>query len=555
MAAAPSATTLPLDHFLAQPGERPLLRFFTAGSVDDGKSTLIGRLLFDTKGAYDDQIEAVKKSKVNRAGEGLIDYSLLTDGLRAEREQGITIDVAYRYFATPRRKFIIADTPGHEQYTRNMATGASNCEAAVILIDARNGVVAQSRRHAFIASLLGIRHFAVAVNKMDLVGWSREVYEEIRNEFTALSGRLGSPEMTFIPVSALEGGNVVERSERMRWHDGPTLLEWLETVEPQTASESNAFRMPVQFVIRPGADFRGFAGQITSGRIAVGDQIAVLPSGRSSRVSRIVTFDGELEEAFAPMSVTLALEDEIDISRGDLLATPAAQPQTSRHLEASVVWMSHEPLEPGRPYLLLQGPNAVTARIGTVLDRTDVEKLERRPASALGLNDIGRVTVEAVRPIAFDPYQADRRTGAFVLVDPISNATVAAGMIQGANEAAGRRRQTGEFRPEPVTSAERAARYGHRGALIAMAGRPGAADLLERLLFEHGCLAVRLRRAAGDVQQLVEQGLLVVSDAPELGAAPRDLPAGDEAAARQMMKALESAGVLFGAGFELGEGI
>jgi sulfate adenylyltransferase large subunit len=555
MAAASSTTTAQIGRFLAAPGERPLLRFFTAGSVDDGKSTLIGRLLFDTRGAFDDQIEAVKKSKVNRAGEGLIDYSLLTDGLRAEREQGITIDVAYRYFATPRRKFIIADTPGHEQYTRNMATGASNCDAAVILIDARNGVVAQSRRHAFIASLLGIRHFAVAVNKMDLVGWSREVYERIRADFTALSPRLGSPSMTFIPVSALEGDNVAVRSERIDWHDGPALLEWLETVDPESASEGKPFRMPVQFVIRPGADFRGFAGQITSGRVAVGDRIAVLPSGRTSRVSRIVTFDGDLEEAFAPMSVTLTLEDEIDISRGDLLAAPDAQPHASRHLRTTVVWMSRDPLESGKPYLLLQGPNAVTARVGTVLDRTDVENLERRPASALGLNDIGRVTVESARPLAFDPYDRDRRTGAFVLVDPLSNATVAAGMIHGANDAAARRRQPAEFRPEPVTSAERAARHGHRGALIPMAGRPGAADLLERLLFEHGCLVLRLRRAGGDVQQLVEQGLLLVADAPELGAAPPDLPDGDEEAARHMMKSLESRGVLFGAGFEQGEGI
>jgi sulfate adenylyltransferase large subunit len=555
MAAAPTTAALSLDHFLARGGERALLRFFTAGSVDDGKSTLIGRLLFDTRGAFDDQIEAVRKSKVNRAGEGLIDYSLLTDGLRAEREQGITIDVAYRYFATPRRKFIIADTPGHEQYTRNMATGASNCGAAVILVDARNGVVAQSRRHAFISALLGVRHFAVAVNKMDLTGWSREAYDAVRGEFTALAGRLGFPEMAFIPVSALGGDNVAVRSERAPWYAGPTLLEWLETVEPDNASARGAFRMPVQLVIRPSADFRGFAGQIAAGRVRVGDAVAALPSGRTSRVSRIVTFDGELEEAFAPMSVTLALEDEIDISRGDLLAGEGAAPSISRHLEATLVWMAHEPLETGRGYLLMQGPNAVTARVGTVLDRTDVERLERRPASGLGLNDIGRVTIEAARPLAFEPYRAGRGCGAFVLVDPISNATLAAGMIEGANEPASRRKAPAEFRPEALTAAEREARFGHRGALIALAGRPGAADLLERLLFEHGCHVVRLRRAAGDARQLTGEGLLVISDAAGHGGAPPDLPDDDETAARRVFASLEESGVLSRGAFQLGEGI
>ena len=384
-----------------------LLRLCTAGSVDDGKSTLIGRLLYESRAVYEDQLLSVEKASRNR-GVGPIDFSLFTDGLRAEREQGITIDVAYRYFATARRKFILADTPGHEQYTRNMATGASTADLAILLVDARHGVRDQTRRHARIARLLGISSFVLAVNKMDLVGFDRGVYDAIRDSFTDL---LDGSAVHTIPLSALHGDNVVERSDRTPWFAGPPLLEYLETVTLQETTATAPFRMPVQLVVRPDHTFRGYAGRIASGTIRPGDPVKVWPSGVTTRISRIVTWDGDLESAFAPMSVTLTLEDDVDVSRGDLLA--AGPVQVGRSVAAHVVWMDERPLDPGRVYLLKHASRTVTAEIDT----------------PLALNEIGLVTVTASRPLVFDAYEGNRATGSFLLIDPATNATAGAGLI------------------------------------------------------------------------------------------------------------------------------
>ena len=476
---------LALDHFTTATGEKPLLRISTAGSVDDGKSTLIGRLLHDTRTVWEDQLEELGRSTVNRASRGL-DFSLLTDGLRAEREQGITIDVAYRYFATPRRKFIVADTPGHEQYTRNMATGASTADAAIILLDARKGVLPQSRRHAYIAWLLGVRRLVFAVNKMDLVDFSEQVFAEIRQQAAPLLALLEGAQADFLPVSALDGDNVVDRSARTPWYAGPSLLELLESLDPPAAAEGQAFRFPVQLVIRPHLDFRGYAGQIASGRVAVGDEIVALPSGRHSRVKRIVTFDGDLAEAFAPMSVTLELEDELDIARGDTLAAPAAPPALARRAEAMVVWMNETALAPGRTYLLQHGPRTVPARVEKMVYRWDVNSLEPKEAAGLELNEIGRVLIECAEPLAFDSYRTNRATGGFILIDPIHNLTLGAGLI----EAAVRRERRGgagvAFRAARLTPAERAAMFGHKGAVVDLSARPDLAPLLERQLLEQG---------------------------------------------------------------------
>ena len=386
-----------------------LLRICTAGSVDDGKSTLIGRLLYDSRGVYEDQISSVTAASRNRSA-GPIDFSLFTDGLRAEREQGITIDVAYRYFATARRKFILADTPGHEQYTRNMATGASTADLAILLVDARHGVREQTRRHARIAQLLGITDLALAVNKMDLVEFDREVFDEICREFQSIKG---DAHVHAIPMSALNGDNVITGSENTRWFKGPSLLEYLETVEIERDATSRPFRFPVQLVVRPSDDFRGYAGQICSGVVRVGDQVTVWPANRSSRVKRIVTWDGDLEDAFAPMSVTLTLEDEIDISRGDVLTSGVTE--VGSRFDADLVWMDERPLDAGRPYLLKHGATTVSAEV----DR------------GFKLNEIGTATVSTSRPLVFDSYRADRTTGSFILIDPATNFTAGAGMIIG----------------------------------------------------------------------------------------------------------------------------
>jgi sulfate adenylyltransferase subunit 1 len=384
-----------------------LLRICTAGSVDDGKSTLIGRLLYDSRSVYEDQVHSVKKASLNRVA-GPIDFSLFTDGLRAEREQGITIDVAYRYFATARRKFILADTPGHEQYTRNMATGASTADVAILLVDARHGVRAQSRRHAQIARLLGIEDFVLAVNKMDLVDFDRTIFDDICDEFDKI---LPNAKLHPIPLSALHGDNVITRSERTPWFEGAALLEFLETVQVDRTSSEKAFRFPVQLVLRPSHDFRGYAGQIASGTIHPGDPVTAWPSGRTTRVARIVTWDGDLEVASAGMSVTLTLEDEIDISRGDMLAVTA--PQVGDRFKAEVVWMDDRPLDPSRVYLLKHTSRTVSAEVD----------------HGLLLNQIATVTVTTARPIMFDRYSENRGTGSFILMDPSTNFTAGAGMI------------------------------------------------------------------------------------------------------------------------------
>ncbi len=443
-----------------------LLRFTTAGSVDDGKSTLIGRLLYDTKQVFEDQLEHVAEASARRGGSGALDLALLTDGLRAEREQGITIDVAYRYFATTRRRFIIADCPGHQQYTRNMVTGASTADLAVILLDARKGVLEQSKRHAFISALLGIPHLVVAVNKMDLVEYSRERFEELVSDFEVFARRLGAhpsarapvepggapdleraegPNVMYIPISALEGDNVVERSGRTEWYGGPTLLELLEEVEVayDHPYETGA-RFPVQWVIRPAngvlagpggnsdqGEYRGYAGQLASGALRVGEEVVVLPSGQRTRIAGIDTYEGELEEALAPMSVTLRLEDELDVSRGELICRAEDAPTVARNLEADVCWLNERPLRPGGKYSIKHTTRSATAIVEALEDRVDVHTLERTTEAPgeLALNDIGRVRLRTNAPLTFDPYRANRRTGSFILIDEATNETVGAGMV------------------------------------------------------------------------------------------------------------------------------
>ena len=413
-----------------------LLRICTAGSVDDGKSTLIGRLLYDSQSVYEDQVSSVEKASKNRNA-GPIDFSLFTDGLRAEREQGITIDVAYRYFATSRRKFILADTPGHEQYTRNMATGASTADVAILLIDARNGVRNQSKRHARIARLLGITDFVLAINKMDLVDYDREVYEKIQDDFSEF---LSGAAVHAIPMSALNGDNVITKSERTPYFDGPPLLEYLETVQVTRNDTSAPFRFPVQIVVRPDDVFRGYAGQITAGTIHVGDRITAWPSGRSARVKRIVTYDGDLQTAFAPMSVTLTLDDEIDISRGDMLTVEAAF--VGQRFDAEVVWMDERPLDPSRVYLLKHTTRTVTAEVN----------------HPLTLNQIGTVQVSTSRPLVFDRYGENRYTGSFILIDPTTQFTCGAGMIVEPVQ------QGAVAHAAPLTFAERLAQLARRAA-------------------------------------------------------------------------------------------
>jgi sulfate adenylyltransferase large subunit len=412
-----------------------LLRFTTAGSVDDGKSTLIGRLLYDSKQVFEDQLAHVAQASERRGGEGTLDLALLTDGLRAEREQGITIDVAYRYFATAKRRFIIADCPGHQQYTRNMVTGASTADVSVVLLDARRGVLEQSKRHAFISALLGIPEMVVAINKMDLVDYSEERYAELRAEFEGYAEKLtGVKSITYIPLSALNGDNVVTRSKAMPWYDGPVLLDHLESVEVayDHPGEKPA-RFPVQWVIRPAngdGDYRGYAGQLASGALRRGEEIAVVPSGGRSRIAAIDTFDGPLEEATAPMSFTLRLEDELDVSRGELICHPDEAPSVSRELHADICWMAADLLRPSGKYLLKHTSRTVTAVVDELEDLLDTHSLERiGPPTEMGLNDIGRARLRTSAPLAFDPYSSNRRTGSFILIDESTNATVAAGMI------------------------------------------------------------------------------------------------------------------------------
>src|SRR6516164_5025103 len=511
-----------LDRFLESELNKELLRFTTAGSVDDGKSTLIGRLLHDCKAVYEDQLASVKRSRVNRSA-GAIDFSLLTDGLRAEREQGITIDVAYRYFSTARRKFIIADTPGHEQYTRNMATGASTADLAVILIDASKGLQVQTRRHTYIASLLGIQHVLAAVNKMDLVDYREDLFLSLRDDFSRLARRLGLSSVECIPLSALDGDNLVTHSENTPWYSGPTMLEHLETVPIHRPAEIEALRFPVQSVIRPDARFRGFAGRIASGSVRPGDEVVALPSGQRTRVESIVSFDGELQAADSSDSVTLTLTDEIDLSRGDLLASPHALPHISGRLDAMVVWLHPKPLELNRVYLAKHTGRQLKTKATNIRFRVDVSTLSERPTNKLEMNEIASVEFETSQPLFFDPYRSNRTTGSFILIDPLTNATVGAGMIREASPSERGRPERVKGNPGKsttgrVTVEERIARRGHRPAIFALAGERKRAEELERVLIERGFEAVlvdpfEVPAAARGIffSTLWNLGLLVVS--------------------------------------------
>jgi bifunctional enzyme CysN/CysC len=485
-----------------------LLRFSTAGSVDDGKSTLIGRLLYDTKSIFEDQLAAVEDASARR-GEGYVNLALLTDGLRAEREQNITIDVAYRYFATPRRKFIIADTPGHIQYTRNMVTGASTAELAIILIDARNGVLTQSKRHGFLSSLLGIPHILVAINKMDLVDWSEERYEEIAADYTSFAQKLGVDDLTFIPISALLGDNVVDESERMPWYRGSTLLHHLEHVNVGAHRNLVDFRFPVQYVIRPDQDYRGYAGRIASGTIRPGEEILILPSRKTTTVASVDTFEGPLDEATAGDAIALTTTDELDISRGDMIVRPLNLPSADTEIDATICWTSEQPMEPNTQYWLRQTTRETKAFISRIVYRIDVDTLHRDEVKQFELNDIGRVQITTAQPIFFDRYQLNRETGSFVLIDPHTNNTVAAGMIRGEVKTVDDLPpQKSEEVLRPVSPdvvweawnidlAVREARSGHKAAVIWFTGLSGSgkssiARALESRLFEAGAQTMLL---------------------------------------------------------------
>jgi sulfate adenylyltransferase subunit 1 len=500
-----------IEDFLLTEREKDLLRFSTAGSVDDGKSTLIGRLLYDTQSVYEDQVKSIEGKGTTAPGQ--IDFALLTDGLRAEREQGITIDVAYRYFSTPRRKFIIADTPGHEQYTRNMATGASTADAAIVLIDASKGVQIQSRRHAYIASLLRVRHVLVAVNKMDLIGYDEATFRAIEIDFRSVLDQIaadtGTPvELHFVPVSALKGDNVVHATGAMPWYAGPSLLELLEALPSALDTRSAPFRFPVQRVLRPDRTFRGFAGQIASGTIRRGGEIAVFPSGHKAKIERIVTFDGDLEEAIAPLSVTLVLDHEVDISRGDLIAGVESSPVVASSVKASLVWMDQRPLDPNRRYLLKHTSHTVPVLVSTIDHRVDLGAFKHEPAVTLRMNDIGAVSLHLLRPIAVDLYGQNRSTGALILIDPETNATVAAGMVTAAQGQTIAEEEDAAAAWGRVTAGEREARWRHRGGVLELSGSTEMIDAVERSLFAVG--AVTSRIDAGERASLQHLGLLEI---------------------------------------------
>lgn len=485
--------------YLEQHERKELLRFITCGSVDDGKSTLIGRLLYDSKMIYEDQLAQLEnESKVHGTTGGKFDPALVTDGLRAEREQGITIDVAYRYFSTAKRKFIIADTPGHEQYTRNMATGASTADLAIILIDARHGVLTQTKRHSFIVSLLGIRHVVVTINKMDLVNYSQARYDEICEDYKQFVSRLDLPDLHFIPLAALHGENVVDPSPNMPWYRGSTLMGFLESVYIGSDRNLEDFRLPIQYVNRPNLDFRGFCGTIASGILRQGDQIMVLPSKRTSRVKRIVTQDGDLEEAFCPQSITLVLEDEVDCSRGDMIVRPGNVPKSSNQFDATIVWLSADALLPGKTYLFKHTSQTIPGQIDSLRYRVDVNTLHRSPAPELQLNEIGRCSITLSQSIYFDAYKRNRTTGAFIIIDRLTNSTVGAGMItdrdtarpKAAWEASEQDSAKTESMNE-VSAEERSARFGQSPATVLFTGLTGTgksviARSLERTLFDRG---------------------------------------------------------------------
>lgn len=497
--------------YLKQHENKDLLRFLTCGNVDDGKSTLIGRLLYDSKLIYEDQLQAVTRDskKVGTTGDAP-DLALLVDGLQAEREQGITIDVAYRYFSTEKRKFIIADTPGHEQYTRNMATGASTCDLAIILIDARYGVQTQTRRHTYIASLLGIKNIIVAINKMDLVEFSEARFNEIQTEYAGFVAQLGDRKpnnIIFTPISALNGDNVVNKSPNTPWYTGETLMGTLESVEINRSSVTNDFRFPVQYVNRPNLDFRGFCGTVALGDVSVGDKIVALPSGKSSTVKEIVTYDGNLERAVAGQAVTLTLNDEIDISRGNVLVrADQAAPEISRSVNATVVWMADQPLVIGKLYNLKVGTQTVPAKVTAINYRTNVNTLEKVQVDSLELNAIANVTVEFDAPVVFDRYQDSRYTGSFIFIDRLNNVTIGAGMVEESVE--------WSAHSNPVTAEDRAARLGQKPAAVTVSVKAlENAQVLENLLIQQGVVAIAKAGLTADQVALVrETGVVVVTD-------------------------------------------
>jgi len=494
-----------INAYLAQHERKELLRFLTCGNVDDGKSTLIGRLLHDSKMIYEDQLAAVQADSVKSGttGTGKIDLALLVDGLQAEREQGITIDVAYRYFSTSTRKFIIADTPGHEQYTRNMATGASTCDLAVILIDARYGVQTQTKRHSFIASLLGIKHIIVSINKMDLVAYSEDTFHKIKADYMAFIQSLDLQDVHFIPMSALDGDNVVNPSENMPWFTGKPMMELLNTIE--IASDKNFVdaRFPVQYVNRPNLDFRGFCGTVASGIFHKGDAITALPSGKTSHIKSIVTFDGEIEQAFAAMAVTLTLTDEIDVSRGDIIVGQHQNvPTIADKFKATLVWMAEKAMTPGRQYLIKLATRSVSGSVSLIHHRIDVNTLEHHDANELKLNEIGHCTVAVNAPVVFDPYQRNKTTGSFIVIDRLTNITVGAGMITG---------DASEEYWSPVSAEERATRFGQIASVIALTGGNAqpVAYHLERKLFDTGHAATILETGSDALANAIKQaGLL-----------------------------------------------
>ncbi|BCN41937.1 sulfate adenylyltransferase subunit CysN [Prescottella equi] len=478
-----------IEQYLERHANKSMLRFITCGSVDDGKSTLIGRLLYESKLVFEDQLSALENDskKVGTQGEGL-DFALLVDGLAAEREQGITIDVAYRYFTTERRKFVVADTPGHEQYTRNMVTGASTADLAVILVDARKGVLTQTRRHSYLVSLLGIRHVVLAVNKLDLVDYSQEVFERIAGEYADFAAEIGLENVVPIPMSAYVGDNLTEHSPNTQWYTGPTLIDHLETVEIEDAVQTAPFRMPVQWVNRPDLDFRGFSGQIVSGIVRPGDRVRALPSGRESTVARIVTMDGDLDEAVAGRSVTITLADEIDISRGDVLAGVDALPCVADQFEAQLVWMGEHEMLPERPYLCQIGTVTVQARITRPKYKVNVNTLEQTATNTLALNEIGVCNISFDRPVPFDPYADNRDTGGFILIDRLTNTTVGAGMIAHSL----RRSDNIHWQAVDVNDEARSLLKGHRPQIVWFTGLSGSgkstiANELERRLYTLGC--------------------------------------------------------------------
>ncbi|MBE0649272.1 MAG: sulfate adenylyltransferase subunit CysN [Bacteroidales bacterium] len=538
---------LDIKEFLDQDQKKDLLRLLTAGSVDDGKSTLIGRLLFDSKKLYEDRLTALHRDskRIGHAGDD-IDYALLLDGLKAEREQGITIDVAYQYFSTEKRKFIIADTPGHEQYTRNMITGGSTANLAILLVDARKGIITQTKRHTFLVSLLGIRHIVLAVNKMDLVDYKQEVFDSIISDYKDFITQLDVPDVTFIPLSALKGDNVVEPTQKMSWYHGKSMLEFLETVHVGSDRNFEDFRFPVQYVVRPDLKYRGFSGAVASGIIRKGDKIKVLPSGKTSQVKSITTYDGDLDYAFPPQSISLTLEDEIDISRGNMLVHPDNQPHASRHFESMLVWMDEKPMDPYTHFYIKHNTHGSKAKIDQIRYKVDVNTLNHQEVDHFELNEIGRVIITTVEPLFFDAYKVNHQTGSFVLIDPVTHNTVAVGMIldkQDSNLLPTRitedQKQKIAGGHSLITKEFREKQYGQKGATIWITGLHGSgknelAFLLEKHLIESGAKIVlldgksmrsglsreldhslpdraeNLRRVAHIVKVLNDQGILCI---------------------------------------------